>query len=109
MAVDKFDKNMLMDELEFLLAIKRVMDTDDGRAVIMFILGITCLDDEPFESSKNSGDTAHILGKQAVGRSIIDKLVEARVSIPISLFSRKSGDRINTLTSEINKILSKEA
>jgi hypothetical protein len=107
MAADKYNKETLFTKIKELEAFSRIAGTDDGNIIINFILKVSQINSEPYETSKNSGETANVLGKQSVGRALIDKLVEAGADLPHCVFSRKSKDKIAQLKSELNKIIGK--
>jgi hypothetical protein len=102
---DDYKKDKYVSELEQLTAFKRLADTKDGQAFIKFVLDETRLSEEPHTASKNSGETANILGKQHVGRAIIDKLIQAGVEMDCTVFSSKNRNRIAFITAQINRII----
>lgn len=87
----------LADEYNQLTAFKRNADSNDGKMFIDFVLKECHLDYDAFDISKNSGNTANTLGKQGVGRAIIDKLIEAGVKIDCTVFSKKKKCKIESL------------
>jgi hypothetical protein len=99
------NKEKLQRELDQLLAFKRNADTKDGQLFIKFVLDKAKLNEEPHTASKNSGETANILGKQHVGRAVVDKLIQAGVEMDCTVFSSKSRDRTSQIKSELNKII----
>lgn len=88
-----------VNNLNVLLAFKNSYGTPDGKAVIDYILKITELTKDPFT---NSGHTAHSLGKQNIGRHIIDILVEAGVNVDASILSTKKFNVIESIRNKIN-------
>lgn len=103
------DREKLLRELNLLIAFKKVAETQEGMIVLNHIIKTSQLDCDAYKTSKNSGDTANILGMQTVGRDILDKLIEADVDIDISLFSKKKRGKISRLRKEIEiKLKNKE-
>lgn len=95
------NKEILQKELNLLNALGRVSNTEDGSLVLSFILEESCINYDPFAVSKNSGDTSNLLGKQSVGRAVVDKMIEAGVNVRGKIFSRKSDQRIYDINKEL--------
>jgi hypothetical protein len=98
----KESTEVMLKELNQLKAFKSVALTADGMTMINFILDVSHLAYDPYEVSKNSGNTANELGRQKVGRALLDKLIEAGIKIDLSVFSKKNNNRITELTNKIN-------
>jgi hypothetical protein len=98
----------LLKQLNRLKAFKRIASTDDGMVLIDFILKASKLNEDPHESGKNSGQTQHALGKQSVGRALLDSLIQAGVQVNGNIFSKKSGNKIEELETDLNNLMQGE-
>ena len=105
--MDSKKKDRKLAELNKLNALKRLADTADGMELIRFVLKESKLDEDPHEAGKNSGQTQHALGKQAVGRALHDALVQSGVKLDSSIFSKRKY-KISDLEIEINKLMQGE-
>jgi hypothetical protein len=56
-------------------------------------------------AEKNSGMTLYCLGRQAVGRSLLDKLVQAGVKVDGGIFSPSKDNRIQELEIKLNNLI----
>jgi hypothetical protein len=101
-------KATLLKELNLLRAIKKVAVTDEGTQLIDFILIESKLHKDPMLEAKNSGETANIIGKQSVGRALIDKLIESGTQINGAILSQKKSTRIDEIEKDINILLQGE-
>lgn len=97
------DIEIYKKELKLLNALGRVANTEDGKLVINYILSESCIRFDPFDVSKNSGDTSNMLGRQRVGRALVDKLIDAGTKVDGVIFSSRDGSRIDFLNKEISK------
>jgi hypothetical protein len=102
--LNNVEENRKLVEINLLKSLKLVSETIHGKRVLDFILKISELDCDPHEKSKNSGYTAHTLGKQNVGRALIDRMVQAGIPVDASVFSRKKPGRIEILANELKNI-----
>ena len=102
---NEYKKDSYLRELEQLRTFKRLFDSDDGKLFIQFVLNESKIKEEPHSASKNSGEVAYLLGKQCVGRAVVDKLIQAGVNINGSIFSNKSKDRMAFITKELNNLI----
>ena len=99
------EKDRILAQINQLKALKAVSETADGKVLISFIFKISGMDEDPHEAQKNSGQTAHALGKQSVGRQLLDKLIQAGVKIDGNIFSKKKPDKIQELDIELKNII----
>jgi hypothetical protein len=100
--LNKVEEKRKLGEINLLKAIKSISETVAGKRFFDFILKVSELDCDPHEANKNSGGTAHTLGKQKVGRILVDKMIQAGVKVDGSIFSKKKPGRIEILTNELN-------
>lgn len=101
------ERERILEQINQLKAFKSVANTPEGRALILFIFKISNMDEDPLEAQKNSGLTAHALGKQSVGRQLLDKLIQADVDIDSIIFSKKKPNKIHELETELKNIIEK--
>ena len=103
-AIIKHKEEKIVAEYNQLIAFKRLANSADGKMFINFILEESQLDYDAYEISKNRGNTANNLGRQGVGRAIVDKLIQAGVQIDCTIFSKKKNDRIEELKIKMQNI-----
>ena len=104
MAYEPEEKDNLLKELNLLNSLSKVASTPDGKLVIDFMLEKASIKDDPFLTS-NSGEMCKLIGKQSVGRALVDKLIEAGVNVPANIFTKKKNNRIEEITLALNKFI----
>jgi hypothetical protein len=100
----KLSRDSLLKEYNLLCALKKVAETAEGKLVLDYILKISEIDDHKF---MNSQLMANKLGKQEVGRLVIDKLIQANVEIDCSVFSKKETNRMSVIQKELAELQNK--